>query len=552
MRERIRQESGVALVTALVAVVLISTITALVLTLSLRQETQSSNQRREDIVIAGTEALLDRYASKLTLDPFFYLHWVDEAERARVCDDSSSASYKSVVEPGNAWDDGCKIWTYQNPDRDGDSSPDPDPDWWVHPLLEGTFVDTSAVDRDDVSVQLEVAPPTPTTPLTVLVAGKSGERVNRRVIEAAITATSLSEFFRATEASLGYGKNAEIWGKIYTGGNLSFGCCPNGVVHADVYSEGSITNDPIYADGSKGWDSDGGVHGDIRDVFPEPLDFDSFWDDLDDIKSAACGGGGVCLTEGGIKAWLVHPYVSAGTGKLAVWKSNDNRTISCVNAEEYWWLYSHDPYGADTFSDMWDFHGTLDMPANGTLWANGHLVVGHHGWSSGTDIDGDGYVDGVVKGSLSMYAGTSATPRNVIINADIFYDGQNPVTLDVSTSDTFALIASDEVVINPNATHADAVFNVNASLLAQGGAWRLAYTCGLSGSRVTPSGSTLNIKGSIASKKTGGNPSGSYSKRNYYFDQRLQYLRPPLYPILGTDWRYEDWKELPLPGWASG
>ena len=209
-----KREEGIALVTALVAVLLVSTITALVLTLSLRQETQSANQRREDVVIAGTEALLDRYASKLTLDPFFYLHWVDEAERARVCSDSSSSSYNDVVEPGNAWDDGCESWTYQNPDRDGNGSPDPDPDWWVHPLLEGTYVDTSAVDRDDISVQVEVSPPTPTTPLTVMVAGKSGDRVNRRVIEAAITATSLAEFFRATEASLSYGKNAEIWGPV--------------------------------------------------------------------------------------------------------------------------------------------------------------------------------------------------------------------------------------------------------------------------------------------------------------------------------------------------
>ena len=126
------------------------------------------------------------------------------------------------------------------------------------------------------------------------------------------------------------------------------------------------------------------------------------------------------------------------------------------------------------------------------------------------------------------------------------------MTFAVDTFDTLALIASDEVVINPNATHNDRVFNVNASLLAQTNAWRLGYSCGQSGSRLTPDNSTLNINGGIHSKGSGGNPSGSYTKRNYYYDDRQAYLRPPFYPVLGDDWSYQDWKELPLPAWARG
>ncbi len=545
------REEGVALITALVTVLLVSIVTALILTLAVRQEQQSSFQRREDTVIAGTEALLDRYASKITLDPLFYLHYVDEAERARLCSDSGSASYGKVTEPGNGWDDTCGAWSYVNPDRDGDGSPDPDPDWWVHPLLEGSKVDTSAVDLDDVAVQLEVSPPAATSPLKVLVAGRSGDRVNRRVIEASITATSLAEFVRVTETNLSYGPGAEIFGKIYTGGELYFACCPEGKVHDDVYAEVNISQAPEFLDGAEGWHgSNSPPFGDIRDVFPEPLDFDGFWDDLEALQSAACSGG-ICLSEAGVNAWLVHPYVSSGKGKLEVWKSKDIRSTSCVNTEEYWWLYSHDPVGPDTFADMWTWHGTLDVPGNGVLWADGHLVVGHHGWTPGTDVDGDSFKDAVTKGSLSMFAGTSSNTKNVIINADTFYEGQNPVTLDIPNDYLLALIASDEAVINPNAVHADGKLYVNASLLGQSNRWLVAEECGDTGSRLTPSPSTLYMTGSIATKSTG-QIAGSFDTRYYYFDERLSYLRPPFFPLLGSDWRYEDWKELPLPAWASG
>ncbi|HEY5578051.1 MAG TPA: hypothetical protein VIL12_00005, partial [Acidimicrobiia bacterium] len=155
----------------------------------------------------------------------------------------------------------------------------------------------------------------------------------------------------------------------------------------------------------------------------------------------------------------------------------------------------------------------------------------------------------ITKGNLTMYAGTSSNPKNVIINADTFYEGQDPVTLDIPNDYVLGLIASDEVVINPNAVHADAKLYVNASLLGQSDRWLVATSCGETGSRVTPSNSSLYVTGSIATKNTG-KIAGSFDTRYYYFDDRLAYLRPPFYPLLGSDWRYEDWKELPLPAWA--
>lgn len=549
MLERLHRDEGIALITVMLAILVIGAMTALMLTLSIRQQEDSAEQEKEDIVIAGTEAILERYAAKLTLDPLFYIHWVDEAERARVCSDASSPSYSVVFEPANSFDDTCETWTYQNPDRDGDGNPDPNADWWVHPLLEGTNVDTTAVDSDDVSVAMEISPPGAGVPLTVLVAGRHGSRTNRRVIDASVQATSLSEFFRVTENSLSYGAGAEIFGKVYSGNNLSFGCCPQGKIHRNAYAEGSITNPPVFLNGSEGFDTSGS-YGDVRIEFPQPLDFNNFWDDLSIIVSVACDSGGVCLTESGVNAWLVHPYVSGGVGRLEIWKSYDSRSQGCVNQEEYWWLYPHDPTGTDTFVDMWTYDGTIDVPTVGVVWTDAHLVVGHHGWSGGADVNGDGLTDSVVKGSLTMYAGTSSNVKNIVINSDIYYDGQDPVTLATSNNDTFALIASDEININPNAVGSDKDLTVNASILGQTNKWRVAKSCGSSGGSVTPGGSTLNWRGSIATKSTG-SIAGSFPTRNYLFDDRLEWLRPPFFPLLDDNWSYEDWKELPLPDWAK-
>lgn len=55
-------------------------------------------------------------------------------------------------------------------------------------------------------------------------------------------------------------------------------------MHRNVFAEGSIGREsgygpPVFASGSQGFDSTGS-YGNIRTVYPEPLDFARFWDDL--------------------------------------------------------------------------------------------------------------------------------------------------------------------------------------------------------------------------------------------------------------------------------
>ncbi len=516
---RLRNDSGLALATVLVTIMLLTMFTTLLLREAITQRQQSEFQAREDVVVAGAEAMLERYAAKLTVDPLYFMHWVDEGERARVCDTLTSAGYgQPAVQPGNAWPwPDCEEWTYEDPDRDGDGSPDPD--WYVHPILDGTLAAT----RDDIGVLMEVYPPAG-QPLEVLVVGRRGTWVHRRAISATVQATSLSEFYRVTENDLNYGSNRETWGKVYSGGDVNFGS--NGKAHADVFAEDQIGNPPQWLDGAEGWQSaPTGTYNNIRDAYPQPLDFNDFWDDLDTIQSAACSGGGLCFDDANADGWRIHPYVTAaGVGKLRVCKSTTNQS------ETWWWTNGQ--------SSQFNSCSTYDIPINGTVWTNQHVVIGDRSFTGGFNDDrltGDGYSEAILRGSLTIYAGTVTNKKNIILNADTTYDDPN-------SFDVLGLIASDEVIINGGATGADRRFYISAALLGQYDKWRAVGS--------TPSNSTLITSGSIATRSTG-SISGEFPFAQYGFDDRFEFVRPPFYPLLVNDWSYEDWTELPLPAWAK-
>ena len=532
-------ESGVALITVVMALLLIGAFTVLVGQLALSQQQQSDFQAREDGTIAGAEAMLERYATKMTLDPLYYLHKVDEAERTRSCN-----SFPLVVDPGGDWDDTCLDWDYlDTPDNDGDG----EPDWYVHPLME-TDGDPTVLGSRDVGTLLEIRKPFPPNgPLTVEVVGRMGSRINRRSISATIDSNSLSEFVRVTERALGYGSNAHLTGKVYSLDTINFGS--NNTIEANVYAENGILNEPanILNDAQRYDGLSPHEHEDIREEFATPLDFNSFWTDLRILKAAACGGGGICLDDADATAWMLHPYENgAGDPKVAVWKSTLTSGDSCINSEEYWWLYPQGgSEGPHPFNTIWSFQGEFDFPTNGALWANQHVVIGTRSYAPATDVDGDGFKDVVMKGALTVYAGEESTIKNVILNADTTI-WNYPDSLF-----TLGLVASDELIINPRAVgSSDRYLRVQVAMLGQEERWRVSYSCGTSGSRRTPSGSTLDVYGSIATKETGV-ISGSFTYRNYNFDPRLAFVRPPLYPLINADWFYENWTENPLPDWVD-
>ena len=480
--------------------------------------------RRQDTLAVAAEAMLERYAAKMTMDPLYYQHWVDEAEPPRRCTDMGSTGFDLVVQPAHAWLADCKTWDYQ-----------PAVSFFMHPLLTGS----RATAADDVGALIGVSPPSQGHGLEITVVTTQVEFRRARAISAEIHPEAISEFAFLQQADLRFGPGVSLRGKVYVGADLDFDqAAPRGIAYKNVYAEGLIGRNagygpPTFADGALGYDSSGN-YVDIRDAYPNPLDFDRFWDDLNVIREVACNGTGLCLSRTlnpalGLtqnpKAWLVQPLVEAGRGRIRVWASYNTNSTSCLTAEEWWWINSN--------SATWSLVGTYDIPSTGVVWGDAHVVVGRP-----TAV-------ATLKGALTIYAGTLAAPKNLIIGSDLLYaDG-------LTGSDVLGVIGSDEVVISPSAVGSDKAVTINAALLSQQGVLRSPRTCGTDGSIIVASGSTLTTMGGIAKVDTG-ELSAHYSTRNYMFDPRLEGLRPPFYPLLGDSWSFEAWRELSIPCWARG
>ncbi len=456
-RSRFSDDRGVAMIHVLGLAMVVMLIGFLLAELSVHQAQQAGFQTREDVTLAGTEAMLERYASKLTLDPLYYLHRVDEAERARVCSKTGHASIGQVVEPGNTWWETCTEWTYQDPNPD---------DWFVHPLFDYDG-DPSVIGPDDIGSLMEVTTPVNGRALTISVVGRRGDSINRRLVSATINAVALSEFARVTADDLSFGSGADILGPMYSGGDLDLANDTD--VYFHIYAEDDVTggNPARYYNGAKKHDSNYPVGHDqhIRTPFPDPLNFDNFWDDLETIRNVACTGPGYCLDDSDATAWLVHPYVAGGVGKVRIWKTTYSPgTSGCVNSTEYWFFHGESAMANDGRSggswtsqasftnntrwSEWSPTGVgpydLPLPAAGVIWANQHVVFGLRGTMGGigygSDTDGDGFREVNVKGALTVVPGSAASPKYLVLNADVNLDG------DV---DVLGLAATHTVAYNP-------------------------------------------------------------------------------------------------------
>ncbi len=518
---------------AMPAVILGSAALAFLVIFAFQQATDefsaAQEQRRDDTLVAGAEAMLERYAAKLTIDPSYFQNWVDEAELPRRCTDTSSTSHGLTRQPGTAWYTDCPTWEYLERD-----------DWYSHPLLDGE----DGVAADDVGTRLTVSPPTGSEPLSVTVATRNDGFSHTRAIRADIAPESISEFAFLVQNSLRFGAGAVINGKIYVGNDLDFRPGPpQGIVRKDVFAEDAIGSlsgygPPIFENGAQGYDGRGNYN-DIRAVYPEPLDFSNFWDDLELIRDIACGGAGLCLNRtlnpglglsSDPRAWLLEPVVDGGVGRVRISVSYGTNSSRCLTSEEWWWVNSS--------TESWTVLGTFDLPRVGAIWADNHIIMGRPS------------APATIKGGVTIAAGSAGSPKNIVIGTDILYDTGTTGT------DVLGLAATDEVIVSPSSVGSDRELNINAAILAQGGTFFVARDCGSSGNVMLPRSSgtplsTLNTNGGMAIRQTG-DVAAHFSPRNYGFDERLERLRPPLFPLLGDGWAYENWQEINLPCWAKG
>lgn len=228
-------------------------------------------------------------------------------------------------------------------------------------------------------------------------------------------------------------------------------------------------------------------------------------------------------------AWLLQPTVNGSLSRIKVSVAYSNDSTSCLTAEEWWWVNSQNA--------TWTLLGTYDVPENGAVWVDGHTVIGLPGDTS------------KILDSMTIYAGTLGSKKNIVIGSDIIYQGGQ------SGNTILGLVASDEIYVNPSSVGSDNELVFYASLLTQDGSFHVARSCGSSGSVLLPySGgvpiSKLHTNGSMAIRHTG-DVAAHFGTRNYSFDNRLEYLRPPLFPLMSDSWTYGNWRETSLPCWAT-
>ncbi|MEE9205540.1 MAG: hypothetical protein V3U50_01020, partial [Acidimicrobiia bacterium] len=309
-----RSEGGFAMMTVVMGMTAMVFLVLLIYQDGVREYTGAQHQRRDDTVIVGAEGMLERYASKLTVDPLYYQHYVDEAEMPRKCTDSGPNN-GSIVQPGNPWFEDCTVWEYEAGT------------FFSHPLLQGDPL----ISADNVTTLIAVVPPgVSEAGVQVTVVSNVAEFGQTRSLIATIQPESISEFAFLVDQDLRFGSGANIHGQIYVGGDLNFRPTPTqGVVHRDAFAEGQIGNlggygPPIFVSGSQGY-TGSGPYTDIRTVYDEPLDFSRFWDDLDLLRDVACGGGGLCLSHtqnpglglsSNPTAWLLEPKVTGSDSTI--------------------------------------------------------------------------------------------------------------------------------------------------------------------------------------------------------------------------------------------
>jgi len=517
------------MITVVLGFVVVALLAFLVMSNSERQVEDSYRVYREDRVLASTEAQLERFAALLTEDGLYYTSQVDEAERARICTASSiTANIGTVREPGQPWSDlNCTAWDYQ----------DPVAGWYVSPIIPAANV------GEQVELLMEVSPPAGANPLSVLVVGRNPVATEMRTVSAEMRAESLSEYVRSSNGDLRYGAGADITGKIFANGDLDF--TAGNTVHSDIFARGRIGQrsgytTPIYLDGAVAYAGStvGGQNPPpYNDFFDTPLatfDFNNIWQQTQAVKTAACLGGGLCLDNPSANSYLIEPIVNGSGGAFRIWwNATSMNPGSCGN------VFNDDGH----LDSGWNSMGTIPIPANGAVWADGDVIVGNR------DIGGN---TAFLEGAFTIYAGDDNNPipglptsgnQFIMVNKSILVnerDGSEPGGTAVA-----ALIASGEAYLRKEAGQASGNhLTLEASLLTQGGIFR-GTTCGASSSTTE-----FTFKGSLTSQGTG-SMSGTFTPRNYGFDARLAHIRPPFFPLINDQWWWQNWRELQPPAWAS-
>ena len=395
--------------------------------------------------------------------------------------------YGAVHAPGTAWTPGVS-WTYAGPSQT-----------WSQ--IQDSRFGTAAY-------SLRVSPPPAGSDLvTIQSTGQSGRNSPMpvtRSIQSQIHPSSIADFQIISNATIKYGSTARTTGKLYSSGDINH----QGVAEAPAYAQHyvcssnstncSSSNVPSSVFRAGAYDS--ATTPSFQKKFPTPIDFSHFTQSRLDIKDAA-EAGGTAWDNPTASAWEVQFLAD---GRARVFKitntSDPGQSLSTI--------------GCPT---------TVNVPANGAMYFEQSVIV-----SDGTNKTDACSATVGPRASVVNGRVTIASKGNVYIGGNISYAA--------SGDDVLGLIAANEIIVTK---YTPSVLTWRAASLAQSGQWR-TYQGNSDGnhSSMTYIGSQTTSDGGYASM---------FDSRTYEYDDTLQRLRPPFYPILEGTWATYYWREVLPP-----
>lgn len=395
--------------------------------------------------------------------------------------------YGAVHQPGAAWTPGVP-WTYAGPSQT-----------WV--TLQDARFGTAAY-------SLRVTPPAPGSDLVTIQSTAQASRDSpspvTRSVQSQVHPSSIADFQMISNATIKYGSSATTTGKLYSAVDINH----LGSAQAPAYAQHWVCSSSTFNCPSSGPVAaifQGGAYDSVtnpsfQSKFATPIDFSHFTQSRLDIKGAA-EAGGTAWNDPTATGWLVQFLAD---GRARVHKVTGGGDIGA----------SLTTIGCPV---------TVNVPANGAMYFEQSVVVSDG--STKTDSCGStvGPRPSVVNGRVTI-----ATKGNVYIGGNITYAS--------SGDDVLGLISANEVIV---ARYTPSTLTWRAASLAQSGQWR-TYQGSPTGNHnsMTYIGSQTTSNGGYASM---------FDNRSYQYDETLQRLRPPFYPILEGSWETFYWREVKPP-----
>jgi hypothetical protein len=309
---------------------------------------------------------------------------------------------------------------------------------------------------------------------------KVGSTTGLRTLEVLLRPASIADYQMVSNDDVTFPSGVVTKGKVYAGVDQ------NNVQHS-ISHAGTAFGD-LYAEGSitRAPTYQDGAQGydssTIRSVIPTPLNFNTFTTSLVDIKAAAQTGDGVYLDDPTKDGWRLTFNSNNSTVTIASCKRNGTSHLAAVS-----------PTCTTTT--------TVPVPTIGAIYVGQSVIV-----------------SGKVRGQVTV-----ASNADVVVGADITY-GTRGV-------DVLGLVAKNDMIV---AQWAPNNLTWYSATVAQTGAWR-SWTTNGSKSLVTFVGSTATNKSADMRM---------FKNQDIKYDENLLYLRPPFFPVVGSNYTVMMSREL--------